>query len=339
MHEVVPIHCIIHQQNLCAKSVSLQNVMEVVVKTTNTIRSKGLQHRQFKQFLEELDTEHGDIPYHCAVRWLSRAKVLDRFFELRDEIGLFLEMHDKPVPELKNEEWVSALAFLADLCEHLNVLNMSLQGKNEIITDLFGRVNAFKIKLSLWESQLRDKNTCHFPRLTLVYETVPLQKFEVFAQVLKELSVEFQCRFQEMEKIRQLLHIFATPMSADYNNVSSEYQLEIIDLQNDLELQDKFKNKVNLRDFYKHFPQQRFPRLHRLAARMLCMFGTTYLCEQTFSLMKITKSRYRSQLSDCNLHSILRLSVTRKMTPDVEMLVKRRRIQKSRKTSAVEQDT
>jgi hypothetical protein len=38
------------------------------------IKSKALNHRQFKQFLEELETEYGDLVYYCKVRWLSKGK-------------------------------------------------------------------------------------------------------------------------------------------------------------------------------------------------------------------------------------------------------------------------
>ena len=43
---------------------------------------------------------------------------------------------------------------------------------------------------------------------------------------------------------------------------------------------------------------------------MLTVFGSTYICEQTFSRMKIAKSKIRSRLTDKHLHDILRMSVT-----------------------------
>ncbi|CAK1604321.1 unnamed protein product [Parnassius mnemosyne] len=36
-YDLIVLHCIIHQQNLCFKSIQLQNVMNVVVKTINFI--------------------------------------------------------------------------------------------------------------------------------------------------------------------------------------------------------------------------------------------------------------------------------------------------------------
>ena len=78
--ELIGIHCILHQDNLCAKYVNMKNIMETVIKVTNSIRSRGLRHRQFKSFLEECYSKYGDLPYHSNVRWLSRGKVLDIFF-------------------------------------------------------------------------------------------------------------------------------------------------------------------------------------------------------------------------------------------------------------------
>jgi hypothetical protein len=48
-------------------------------------KSKALNHRQFKQLLEELETEYGDLVYYCKVRWLSKGNMLKRFFELKEE--------------------------------------------------------------------------------------------------------------------------------------------------------------------------------------------------------------------------------------------------------------
>ena len=40
-------HCIIHQQNLCAKSLKSKHVMGPVIKAVNFIPARGLNHRQF----------------------------------------------------------------------------------------------------------------------------------------------------------------------------------------------------------------------------------------------------------------------------------------------------
>lgn len=61
-------NCIIHQESL----MKANNVMATVVSTINYIKSKGLNNRQFKEPLSDLESEYGDLVYHCEVRWLSR---------------------------------------------------------------------------------------------------------------------------------------------------------------------------------------------------------------------------------------------------------------------------
>ncbi|KAF7647952.1 hypothetical protein LDENG_00164210 [Lucifuga dentata] len=53
--EVVKYHCILHQEQLVAKSIGLVDVMCKVVSIVNKIRSKVLSHHQFKVLLDEMD--------------------------------------------------------------------------------------------------------------------------------------------------------------------------------------------------------------------------------------------------------------------------------------------
>ena len=86
--------------------------MKKVVSTINFIKSRALNHRQFQQFLEDVEAEYGDLIYYCEVRWLSKGKVLKRFYDLRDEIATFMDMKGKIIPELSDDNWVRDLAFL-----------------------------------------------------------------------------------------------------------------------------------------------------------------------------------------------------------------------------------
>ena len=40
-----------------------------------------------------------------------------------------------------------------------------------------------------------------------------------------------------------------------------------------------------------------YPKVTSLATKVLCMFWTTYLCEQLFSVMNIDKTKLRSTLT------------------------------------------
>ncbi|KAK7896643.1 hypothetical protein WMY93_021968 [Mugilogobius chulae] len=148
--EAVKMHCIIHQEALCAKTVQLDDVMDTVVKTVNIIRARGLYHREFQAFLADVDSEYGDVLYHSEVRWLSRGSVLQRFYALRSEIDQFLKEKGRPLPELSDPLWLANLAFLVDLTHHLNILNKNLQGKEQLVSHLYAHMKAFCVKLRLF---------------------------------------------------------------------------------------------------------------------------------------------------------------------------------------------
>ncbi|UYV63240.1 EPM2AIP1 [Cordylochernes scorpioides] len=148
------LHCIIHQQSLCGKCLDMSDVLKPVISTVNFIRSFGLNHRQFRQFIAEIGET--DLPYHTAVRWLSCGKVLQRFFELRAVIEFFFNEKHRPLTELQNNAWLWKLAFYVYLTKHVNELNLRLQGENQHLPDLYTNIKSFRMKLILFQSQLRN---------------------------------------------------------------------------------------------------------------------------------------------------------------------------------------
>ncbi|XP_068240968.1 general transcription factor II-I repeat domain-containing protein 2-like [Palaemon carinicauda] len=98
----------------------------------NFIRSRGLNHREFQQLMVDIDAEYSDIKYFCEVRWLSKAGMLKRAYDLLEEIQLFLDMKGNAIPELRDKEWRYDLAFLVDITDHLSALNVRLQGKDQL---------------------------------------------------------------------------------------------------------------------------------------------------------------------------------------------------------------
>ena len=118
--KITKVRCLIHQETLRAKKTNLKSVMDAVVKDVNMILSHKLNHRQFRQLLQEAENQYGDILYFCDVRWLSREAMLTQVYELRNEIATFLENKNINATEFRNPEWVSNLAFLVNLTSHLN---------------------------------------------------------------------------------------------------------------------------------------------------------------------------------------------------------------------------
>ncbi|XP_065580186.1 general transcription factor II-I repeat domain-containing protein 2-like [Artemia franciscana] len=148
------LHCLIHQQALCLKYVDMSCVMKPVASVVNFIRYHALYHRQFHDFLKEIDSEFLDLPYYAAVRWLSCGKVLLHCLEFRSQIDLFLTEKNKPQPLLSDCEWIWKFIFFADMTGHINNLNLKLQSKTNLISDYFVHVEAFRPKLALLEGQV-----------------------------------------------------------------------------------------------------------------------------------------------------------------------------------------
>ena len=201
----VKLHCIIHQQVLCAKCLKFDHVMNPVVKAINFIRSKALNHRQFHQYLLDMDAEYGDVLYHNDVRWLSRGTALQRFFfSLRKEIGQFLSDKGKPMEELSDPAWLSDFAFMVDITHHLNELNTKLQGKDTVVSQLYAHIKAFVNELRLFKHHLSQKepDTTQFPALREVQDSIPrgnagAQTRKRYVAAITSLSDEFNGRFQD----------------------------------------------------------------------------------------------------------------------------------------------
>ena len=74
-------------------------------------------------------------------------------------------------------------------------------------------------------------------------------------------------------------------------------------------------------EFYSSLNSEKFQNLKKIARKMFVLFASTYICEQTFSIMKVNKSKTRSLLTDSNLQSVLRIS-TSNLAPNFNKLVK-----------------
>uniref|UniRef100_A0A8C3FXZ7 HAT C-terminal dimerisation domain-containing protein n=1 Tax=Chrysemys picta bellii TaxID=8478 RepID=A0A8C3FXZ7_CHRPI len=197
---------------------------------------------------------------------------------------------------------------------HLNELNVKLQGKNVFVHKLYSSVTAFKAKLILFSKHIKDKVFTRFP--TLKYLKVSPEKTEKYSKVLCDLHGEFSCCFSDFEKIEKTLELVSFPLSFDYKKALQELQLELIDLHCDSTLKEKY-NSEKLNKFYATLSETKFPNVCKVAQKILVLFGSTYVCEQTFSLLNYNKSRYRSQLTDQHLSSVLQISMTR-MTLDFD---------------------
>ena len=127
----------------------------------------SLHHRQLRHFLIEENAEFTDLLTHNDVRWLSKGKALQRFWELLEHVQEFLRQLNstnacKHLELITSEQSLSRIAFLTDFFQHMNVLNLKLQGEKCTVVDLWKQVRSFKLKLQLFITDIKS-NMLHFP--------------------------------------------------------------------------------------------------------------------------------------------------------------------------------
>ena len=95
------IHCIIHEEALCAKVTDLCDALSQVKQIIICIRSNVRRRRQFPALLDDSVESLEDVLYYTPVRWLTQGQTTCRVLNLRREISTFNVM--------------VTLAFLADV--------------------------------------------------------------------------------------------------------------------------------------------------------------------------------------------------------------------------------
>ncbi|XP_069077106.1 general transcription factor II-I repeat domain-containing protein 2-like [Pleurodeles waltl] len=333
-------HCIIHQQEVCAKVMGFDHVMTPVVKIINSIWAKAKQHRSFKLFVEEISAEYGDFLLHTRIRWLSRGRVLRRFLSLLPEVKAFMESRNEDVTQLSSTEWLLDLAFLTDVTEQLNVLNCELQGKNKTIANMISSVKTFTSKLNLFIQHVQKRKMHHFPSVLQVLSEdkaeAELLDTEKYSRLLMRLNHEFNERFSDFELLEPCVMFTSNPfmevdvsyiseqMSVLLNLDSATMEMEIVTLQNDIELKAR-QSDIN---FWSRVDAEKYRNIRTAAMKLFSLFGSTYLCESTFSDMNFVKSKLRTRLTDDHLNDCIRVALSG-YTPDYRGLVDARQCQVS----------
>lgn len=190
-----------------------------------------------------LESAYEDVLYYTEVRWLSRGRVLRRFFDLLPEINIFLQSKVETVRELTEPEWKWDLAFLTDVTEMLNHLNVQLQGKGNLITDMYSHIKAFEVRLVLLVRKVQKLDFMHLSA-TQSYCAEELSvpfPVEKCKDALEMLQGEFSVRFRELHVNGKGIRLFQNPFAADINDALPSLQFELAEFQNCDILKDAFK--------------------------------------------------------------------------------------------------
>ena len=256
--DLIAYHCIIHQSVLCAHlSEEYAEVMNTMMKLINFLRaSSSHQHRLLREFLKEVDANADDLLLHNNVRWLSKGRVLERFWSIHKEISAFLvQLKSQKATQfllfLQDESKMDIVTFLVDITSHLNELNLKLQGKKNSVCDLMTAVRSFQRKLEGFKEDLQG-DCEHFPN---VQEQIQGERdFSPHVDFMDRLIGNVKRRFDSFSLGQQLLLIQNPFLITDVRGFSKEVtqtvmwahagslQMELIDLQANVALREHLGN-------------------------------------------------------------------------------------------------
>ncbi|CAH2015407.1 unnamed protein product [Acanthoscelides obtectus] len=108
--------------------------LDSAIRIVNYIKSSALNSRLF-YFCVDLDSDHKVLVFHTEIRWLSKGNMLARLYELKEDVILFLEFREKHdfLTMFKDDTFQWRLAYLTDIFDSLNELNLKHQGRNNTI--------------------------------------------------------------------------------------------------------------------------------------------------------------------------------------------------------------
>uniref|UniRef100_H2ZY15 SPIN-DOC-like zinc-finger domain-containing protein n=1 Tax=Latimeria chalumnae TaxID=7897 RepID=H2ZY15_LATCH len=232
------------------------------------------------------------INYHCII--IHQEAIVSSVINLEGVMDTVVECvnfikskrKDHHLPQLTDEAWLCDLSFLVDVIGHLNDLNLKLQGQGHFASAMFDHIKAFERRIKLLQKHLSKGNFTHFS----AYKELSVKLQEAGGILPRFTSKEeFERRFQDFQSHENELILFADPFSFDIVCAPGNMQLELIELQESSQFKAEYQSQ-NLAQFCANLPAASFLHLRAHVLRIASLFGSTYVCEKTFSLLNHNKS-------------------------------------------------
>ena len=195
--EIIFAHCFIHRFALRAKVLppELLSCLQKIVRIVNFVKTSALNTRLFANLCAVLGSDHKYLLFSTEVRWLSRGN-MTRVFELRNELLEFYEQRNHHFKnDLASTEFLSRLAYLSDIFDTLNQMNMFFQGPNSTISDFVSKLQAYLRKLDLWTTNIEAKQFHMFKDLSLLQHQRSKKLFQEICCHLKLPKTELKHYF------------------------------------------------------------------------------------------------------------------------------------------------
>ncbi|CAI6373511.1 unnamed protein product [Macrosiphum euphorbiae] len=105
----------------------------------------------------EVGSKHDTLVLHTEIRWLSTGKLLQTFYEVKNELSKLFSTENPDFAAYLND------IFFADIFYHLNCLNESIQGKEENVLTSSDKFKGFLKILQVLKRHVENKSLKMFP--------------------------------------------------------------------------------------------------------------------------------------------------------------------------------
>uniref|UniRef100_A0A6P7GZL6 General transcription factor II-I repeat domain-containing protein 2B-like n=1 Tax=Diabrotica virgifera virgifera TaxID=50390 RepID=A0A6P7GZL6_DIAVI len=200
-----------------------QGMYEMAERALKPIKEREQPPETIHEFLKELMSQYVEILYHTKVRWLSKGKVLERFFSIRHEITLVLATKNKEFPDIHNFSWWLKVAFLTDIMSIMNETLTKLQGDyNNIVTKMMSIVFSLEQKLNMYIEELSNEYYSSFPSVKALFDENPDESQEIsdLLKLLADLKDEMSVRFSDFRKFQEPFPLVENPWAITTANVA-----------------------------------------------------------------------------------------------------------------------
>ena len=223
----------------------------------------------------------------------------------------------------ENSAWLAQLAYLADIFGKLNELNLSLQGINTNILNLYDKVGGFQKKIELWKELCSEGEFACFPMSDAYLSGNNVERETVTPIIVEHLTnliCAFEKYFPNMHEISEQLDWVRNPFLLSKHGMKKlpvYLQEALLEVLSDRGLKLAFESSTLTR--FWSCVKKEHPDLGMKALEHLLPFGSTYLCEASFSAMSIIKSKQRNKL-DMNLEQSL-ITAVASLPPRIEKII------------------
>ena len=155
-----------------------------------------------------------------------------------------------------------------------------------------------------------------------------------YCPYLTQLQEEFSSHFAGIKILEPVLVLTENPFVGDVQVTSdcvitikfkvekALFEDQLIDLQHNNILKERHREENIAAFWLTYVPKKLYAALVVCTQKILICFGSTYVCESSFSTMGAIKSKQRSHLTGRHLTDFLRAATTEQQ-PDLKLLAKK----------------